>query len=174
MITLSELAEIMPYAGARASIYLEPLNAAMDEFAIDTPDRQAAFLAQIAHESGSLRYVEELASGDAYELRADLGNCRLGDGRKFKGRGLLQITGRANYETCSIALFGDRRLLETPELLEEPDNAARSAGWFWQSRGLNTLADQGAFRTITRRINGGTNGMDDRLAYWSRAKGVLA
>lgn len=174
MITLSELHEVMPYAGARAEIYLEPLNATMDEFGIDTPDRQAAFLAQIAHESGSLKYVEELASGDAYELRADLGNSRIGDGRRFKGRGLLQVTGRANYETCSIALFDDRRLLEHPELLEEPDNAARSAGWFWQSRGLSALADQGQFRLITRRINGGLNGLADRLACWERAKVVLA
>jgi putative chitinase len=174
MITLAELQEIMPYAGLRAETYLDPLNAAMDEFDINTPDREAAFLAQLAHESGSLRYVRELATGDAYEMRADLGNDRPGDGIRFKGRGLIQITGRANYRTCSTALFGDVRLLQHPELLEEPENAARSAAWFWQAKGLNALADVGAFRTITKRINGGLSGYDDRLAYWQEAKSVLA
>jgi putative chitinase len=174
MITLSELSEIMPYAGRRASLYLEPLNAAMEQFQIDTPDRQAAFLAQVAHESGSLKYVEELASGDAYEGRANLGNTAPGDGRLFKGRGLLQITGRDNYRACSLALFGDLRLLLHPEMLEEPDNAARSAAWYWRSRGLNVLADQGRFRAITRKINGGLTGLDERLAYWEKAKDVLA
>jgi putative chitinase len=174
VLTLSELQTIMPYAGLRASIYLEPLNASMDEFGIDNPDRQAAFLAQVAHESGSLKYVEELADGDAYEGRDDLGNTMPGDGRRFKGRGLLQITGRRNYYLCSQALFGDARLIDSPELLEEPDNAARSAGWFWHSNGLNALADSGAFRALTRRINGGLNGINERIAYWDRAKEVLA
>ena len=174
MITLSELQEIMLHAGARAAVFLEPFNVACAEFGIDNPDRLAAFLAQVAHESGELRYMQELASGDAYECRADLGNCKPGDGRRFKGRGLLQITGRANYERCSVALFGDQTLLTSPERLEEPESAARSAGWYWMTRGLNGLADQGAFRTITRRINGGLNGLTDRLAYWDRSREVLA
>ncbi len=174
MITLSELQEIMPHAGTRALVFLEPLNQACDEFGIDTPDRLAAFLAQVAHESGELRYVAELASGEAYEGRADLGNTEPGDGRRFKGRGLLQITGRANYTLCSVVLFGDQTLLRHPERLEEPESAARSAGWYWMTRGLNGLADRGAFRTITRRINGGLNGLADRLAYWDRSKEMLA
>lgn len=173
MLTLSELQRVMPYAGGRASIYLDPLNDSMAEFAIDNPDRMAAFLAQLAHESGSLKYVEELASGEAYEGRKDLGNTERGDGRRFKGRGLIQITGRANYLECSKALFGDDRLIHHPEVLEEPENAARSAAWYWNRHGLNTLADQQAFRTITRKINGGLNGLDDRLTYWARAKTVL-
>lgn len=174
MLTASELRAIMPHAGARVDLFLEPLNAAMQEFAIDNPDREAAFLAQIAHESGSLRYVRELASGEAYEGRANLGNTQPGDGARFRGRGLIQVTGRTNYRACSLALFRDERLLASPELLEAPELACRSAGWFWKSRGLNPLADQQAFRIITRRINGGLNGLAERLAFWERAKSVLA
>lgn len=161
----------MPYAGKRAETFLEPMNAAMDEFEINTPARQAAFLAQIAHESGSLRYVKEIASGDAYEGRGDLGNTQEGDGVRFKGRGLIQITGRANYAQCGAALGLD--LLAEPELLETPENACRSAAWFWHSRGLNELADAGEFRLITKRINGGYNGLSDRQAYYIKAKEVL-
>lgn len=175
MITLDQLRKIMPYAGPRAGVFFEPLTAAMAEFGIDTPLRQAAFLAQVAHESGSLRYVREIADGSAYEGRADLGNTEPGDGQHFKGRGLIQITGRANYRAASLALFGDDMLLiKHPQLLEEDVPACRSAAWFWWSRGLNTLADTGQFRAITRKINGGFNGYADRLAYYERAKGVLA
>ncbi len=174
-MTLDELRTVMPYAGARAATFLEPLNRTMKEFEINTTARKAAFLAQIAHESGSLRYLKEIASGDAYEGRKDLGNTENGDGKRFKGRGLLQITGRENYRKCSEALFAnDYILLDKPELLELPENACRSAGWFWESRGLNELADKGEFTTITRRINGGTNGLQDRLAHWDRALQVLA
>jgi putative chitinase len=172
-LTLLQLQKIMPYAGKRAGTYIEPLNLAMWEFGIDTPMRQAAFLAQIAHESGSLKYVREIASGEAYEGRRDLGNTEPGDGVRFRGRGLIQITGRTNYRACSLGLFGDERLLDQPELLEETVSACRSAGWFWQTMNLNALADIGAFRPITRAINGGYNGYDDRLAYYERAKAVL-
>lgn len=171
---LDQLKKIMPYAGQRAGIFFAPLVAAMAEFGIDTPIRQAAFLGQIAHESGSLKYVRELASGDAYEGRADLGNTKPGDGPRFKGRGLIQITGRTNYQACSLALFGDDRLVQTPALLEEPEAACRSAGWFWQAHRLNSLADIGGLRAITRAINGGYNGYEDRLAYYERAQAVLS
>lgn len=173
VVTLSELMRIMPYANSRAAVFLPCLNDAMEEYAINTPARQAAFLAQIAHESGSLRYVREIASGSAYEGRADLGNRRKGDGVKFRGRGLIQITGRANYQACSMALFGDDRLIKDPVLLEQPYNASRSAAWFWYSRNLNALADDGKFVTITKRINGGRNGLEERQAYYARAKEVL-
>jgi putative chitinase len=172
VITLDELKKIMPYAGRRAEFYIDHLNSAMDEFGIDTPQRQAAFLAQIAHESGSLNYVKELASGKDYEGRKDLGNVESGDGVRFKGRGLIQITGRDNYRACGQVL--DLPLIDNPELLETPENACRSAGWFWQSRGLNELADKGDFLLITKRVNGGTNGYKDRLAYYERAQEVLA
>ena len=178
-ITLDQLRAIMPHAGKRAEVFLAPLNSAMTEFEINTPVRQAAFLSQIAHESGSLRYVRELASGEAYDtgrLAERLGNTPEadGDGQRYKGRGLIQITGATNYGQCSMALYGfHRHLLDHPELLELPDAAARSAAWFWHSRGLNKLADEGNYLRITKKINGGTNGLDDRIAYWERAKKVL-
>ena len=106
-ITEEQLRYIMPGAGARAARYLKPLNVARDYFDISTPARQAAFLAQIAHESGQLRYKEEIATGRAYEGREDLGNNEEGDGVKFKGHGLMQVTGRANHEACAAALDMD-------------------------------------------------------------------
>lgn len=164
--------QIMPLAGRRATLFLAPLNAAMAEFGIDTPLRQAAFLAQVGHESGQLRHVRELASGAAYEGRTDLGNVVAGDGVRFKGRGLLQVTGRTNYAACGVALGLD--LLAAPQLLEQAAAACRSAGWFWQSRGLNRLADAGDQERVTRRINGGVNGLAERLALYQAARKVLA
>lgn len=171
MLDEATLLKIMPHAKSRVQDFLEPLNAAMREFHINTPVRQAAFLAQIAHESGELRYVEEIASGIAYEYRKDLGNTQPGDGMKFKGRGLIQITGRNNYHECGKALGVD--LITNPELLETNDLACRSAAWFWASRGLNDLADRGDFERITKRINGGLNGYQERLVYHARAKMAL-
>jgi len=161
----------MPHAKSRASIYCEKLNDAMAEFHINTIKRQAAFIAQLAHESGEFRYVKELASGTAYEGRKDLGNTHTGDGVKYKGRGLIQITGRSNYEQCGLALGVN--LISTPQVLETPEYATRSAAWFWKTRGLNELADRGEFNKITRRINGGTNGAEDRLKYYERALKVI-
>lgn len=174
MITLDQLKKIVPYAGPRAHVFLAPLNDAMTEASINTPLRQAAFIAQLAHESGSFRYVCELSSGTAYEGRADLGNTQPGDGARFKGRGLIQITGRANYRACSVVLYGDERLLDHPELLEQPMDACRSATWFWNSRNLNPLADAGSFRAITRAINGGFNGLAERQGFYEKAKAVLS
>ncbi|MED5615109.1 glycoside hydrolase family 19 protein [Janthinobacterium sp. P210005] len=170
-VTLAQLVAIMPLARARAGAFLAPLNAAMVEFGITTPARQASFLSQVGHESGQLRYVRELASGEAYEGRADLGNTQRGDGVRFRGRGLLQVTGRANYAACGKAL--DLDLLAQPELLEQVVNACRSAGWFWQTRGLNALADAGDQERVTRRINGGVNGLAERLALYREARKVL-
>ena len=174
MITLDQLRRIMPYAGDRAAIYLDPLNQAMAEFGIDTPARQAGFLAQIAHESGSLKYTREIASGATYEGRRDLGNTEPGDGMRFKGRGLIQITGRHNYRICSLALYGDERLLDKPWLLESVIGACRSAAWYWSAFGLNALADEGDIKRMTKRINGGLNGLTERMAYYAVAKEVLA
>ena len=171
-LTIEQLQAICPQSSHKTLMkYVAPLNATFLEFGIDTPEQQQRFLAQIAHESGGFFYVRELASGEAYEGRADLGNTEPGDGRKFRGRGLIQITGRANTAACSRALFGDDRLLVNPELLELPDLATRSAGWFWKSRGLNDIED---FEMLTRRINGGLNGLADRYAYLGRAKEALA
>ena len=121
MITGAQLQSIMPFAKARIPSFVAPLNAAMYEFHINSPLRQAAFIAQIAHESGELRYVKEIASGAAYEGRKDLGNTQPGDGMKFKGRGLIQITGRNNYHECGKALGVD--LITNPVLLETNDLA---------------------------------------------------
>jgi putative chitinase len=170
-VTKEQLLAILPYAKGKVDVYLPFLNAAMDEFEINTPARQAAFIAQIGHESAQFRYVEELASGAAYEGRADLGNTMPGDGVKYKGRGLIQITGKVNYIAAMLALNVD--CVSAPEMLEHPDYACRSAAWFWKTHGLNELADAGAFEKITRRINGGLNGQDDRLALWNVAKKVL-
>ena len=187
MLTLAQLLEIMPNAGKdRAAQFLPHINSAMLEFAIATPARQAAFLAQIAHESGSLRYVREIADGSAYDTRADLGNTRAEavrlarengttPGRMYRGRGLIQITGYDNYRACSQGLLGDPDMLcEHPDMLEMPTLAVRSAAWYWDSRRLNAFADAGQFETITRKINGGLNGQADRLQYFERAKRVLA
>lgn len=173
MLTREQLLAVMPFARKRVDLFLPHLVAAMDEFEINTPLRQAAFLAQVGHESGQLRYVLELASGAAYEGREDLGNVEEGDGVRFKGRGLIQITGRGNYLRCSMALFNDDRLIHFPELLEDPRHACRSAAWFWQSHGLNELADTSNFRRITRIINGGYNHYDQRLELYNNAREVL-
>lgn len=151
--------------------FLEPLNKAFDEFEINTPQRMRMFLAQIGHESGQLRYVKELASGEAYEGRADLGNTAPGDGVRYKGRGLLQITGKRNYALVSLAL--DLPLLETPEMLEQPLNAVRSAGVFWRNNNLNALCDLNLFKELTKRINGGYNGYADRYKLYQRAFDVI-
>lgn len=172
MITGDQLARIMPHASpAKLAQAFEPLTSAMAEADITTPIREAAFLAQVAHESGELRYDEELASGAAYEGRADLGNTHPGDGRHYKGRGWLQLTGRANYRAAAEALGVD--LEAQPELAATPAVAARVAGWYWTTHGLNALADQGDFRAITRRINGGLNGEAQREEYFARACQVL-
>ena len=170
-ISLAALAMIMPAAGTRCVRFLDPINDAMREFDIDSAPRKRSFLAQIAHESGQLRYTQEIASGVRYEGRKDLGNSQPGDGVRFKGRGLIQITGRANYTACMLAL--DIDCIEHPELLELPRAAARSAGWFWKAHGMNELADLGDQVKVTKRINGGTNGLPDRLAFFDAASRVI-
>ena len=170
-MTPETLLKIMPGAGPRASVYADPLTKAMDEFSISTPKRQAAFLAQVCHESGSLRYTEEIASGSAYEGRVDLGNTQAGDGIKYKGRGLIQLTGRANYIRCGDAL--GINLVESPSRLAEVALACQSAGWFWWSNRLNEEADRDRFGMLTKLINGGYNGLDDRILHWLRARKVL-
>jgi putative chitinase len=163
-----------------------------EHYQINTPIRRLCFLAQVGHESGGLFYTEELASGAAYEGRRNLGNIQPGDGVRFKGRGLIQITGRTNYKALGDALGID--LIKSPTLLGgknvtkcTPDQlkfAAMSAGWYWNSRRLNSIADLidikkpidssvnlPHFIWITKKINGGTNGLHDRLnRYKSGAK----
>jgi putative chitinase len=173
LITPDQLRAMMPRIGSRADVYAQPLNEAMQDFEINTALREAAFLAQCAHESGEFYYTHELASGEAYEGRKDLGNTEPGDGVRFKGRGPIQITGRRNYAAASLAIYGDNSLLIKPELLEQPHDGCLASAWFWSSRDLNTLADDEDFNTITHRINGGYNGINERQAYYRLAKKVL-
>ncbi|MCX7184927.1 MAG: hypothetical protein NTW90_06805 [Nitrosospira sp.] len=183
MIDVTHLKAICLTAKAeRLALFIDPLNAAMEEFEINTPLRQAAFLSQLAHESGQFRYMEELATGEAYDHRADLGNTKpqailiaqehgSTPGKWWKGHGPIQITGFDNHMACGIALGLD--LMNSPKLIAEPEGGCRAAGWFWRTHGLNKLADEGGITQITRRINGGTNGIAERLQFYARAKVVL-
>lgn len=201
-ITGTELRAIVPTLSvSKVSEYIPALNGAMQEFSINTPLRQCAFIAQTAHESaGYSAFVENLnysakalvatwpsrftaetaaayarkpekIANRAYANRLGNGNESSGDGWRYRGRGVIQITGRSNYQACGTALGLD--LLTLPELLEGIPAAFRSAAWFWNSKSLNTLADAGDFVGITKRINGGTNGLEDRLAYYGKAKTAL-
>lgn len=150
------------------------INRTLAEFDIDNFKRITCFLAQVLHESGGLKWSEELASGRAYEGRTDLGNVHAGDGVRFKGRGLIQLTGRHNYGVAGKKLGLD--LINLPQLASSDEHSARIAGWYWDSRGLNKHADVftiSAFQTITRRINGGLNGYKDRLHWWDKCRLVL-
>jgi putative chitinase len=158
-------------AAVTVTHFYAAILAGMQKGSINTPLRQAHFLAQLGHESGELRYTQELASGTAYEGRKDLGNTQPGDGMRFKGRGLIQLTGRANYTAFSKACGQD--LLTHPELLAETPLAVDVAVWFWAQHGLNALADKDDVVRITKRINGGTNGLADRQILLARTKWFL-
>jgi putative chitinase len=178
----------------------EPLQATFDKYDINSPRRQAAFLGQCAHESGNfktlqenlnysaeglmktwpsrfptLEYANQYArqsakiAGKVYNGR--LGNTNEEEAAKYLGRGLIQLTGKENYERCGLALGVD--FLSDPTLLLDPRYAAMSAGWFWNKKGLNELADQQEHGQITKRINGGTLGLDDRIAKTTKAAQAL-
>ncbi len=205
MITRAQLLAIMPNAAPAAPQYLRPLGEAMGRYAIDRPARQAAFLAQLAHESGQLRRVQENlnyawdglrkvfprhfrsdAEAQAYDRQPERianrvyanrmlnGDEASGDGWRFRGRGPIQVTGRENYRKAGQALgIG---LESDPDRMLDPATGCLAAAWFWHSRGLNTLADadsENGFREITRRINGGFLGLEERIHYWERARQVL-
>jgi putative chitinase len=158
----------------RVDRYAGPLASKMVAYAIDTSLRQAHFLAQLGHESGELRYTEELASGDAYEGRRDLGNTAPGDGQRFKGRGLIQLTGRANYQAYGDAIGRNLVDGDNPNLLAtDPELAVDVACWFWQSHGLSDLADQDDVIRITKKINGGLNGLPERERLLGRGRFFL-
>lgn len=187
-----------------AASFADDLLAVAREREITTPDREAFFLAQVAHESaGFTRLVENLnysrealqrvfkkyfpdeATAALYARQPEkiankvyggrLGNDdeASGDGWKYRGRGLIQLTGRDNYLECSLALFGDGTLVMSPDRLELPRFACESAGWFWQKHGLNEYADRDDFAGCTRRINGGLNGLEDRHAWLVKARAIL-
>ena len=147
---------------------------AMAKYNINTPLRQAHFLAQIGHESGELRFREELATGAAYENRRDLGNLTPGDGTRYKGRGLIQLTGRANYAEYSRTGGLNRDVEADPGQVASDDGLCVDvAGWYWDKKGLNALADKDDLETVTRRINGGLNRLEDRRRLLLRAKTLL-
>lgn len=150
----------------------EVLAATLDSYAINTRLRIAHFLGQTCHESAGFRTTEEFASGENYEGRADLGNTMPGDGVRYKGRGLLQLTGRANYKA-----FGDLlgvKLEGNPELAAEPILSLKIACEFWKKKSLNQLCDSDDVVELTRRINGGKNGLDERRAFTAKAKTAVA
>jgi putative chitinase len=186
-MTLGQIKEASCATTVNATKFMDAINATCTKYDISTPIRQLCFLAQVGHESGGLFFTEELASGAAYEGRKSLGNTQPGDGVRFKGRGLIQITGRANYGAVGKALGVD--FIKNPTLLggknvtvctaQQIQNASLSAGWFWNSRKLNAIADTiniakpidsgtnlANFILLTKKINGGTNGLHDRLTRY--------
>lgn len=188
-----------------------PMLATFERFDISTPERQAGFIGQCQHESGSFKRVRENLNYSARALRSmfgkhritdeecekygrtddqpankemiantiyggewgakNLGNTEPGDGWQFSGRGVIQLTGRANYQKLSDAVGVD--FINSPHLLEQPEYAILSAGWFWDSKNLNQYADEQDWLTLTKRINGGTIGLEDRVAHIERALAVL-
>jgi putative chitinase len=169
------LQAIMPLAtNGVLDVYGPRFPICFETYEIDTPLRQAHFLAQVAHESASLRCTEEEATGDAYEGRVDLGNTQPGDGRRFKGRGLIQLTGRANYRDYGAAIgldllsdAGARKVASDPAL------AVDVAGWFWDTHELNAVADRDDVEQVTRVVNGALNGLAERRRFLARAKFCL-
>ena len=178
-LTAQQLKGIMPHASsAKINSFAPHLTAALEWGKINTCARQAAFLAQLAQESGELQYMEELASGSAYEGRRDLGNTQPGDGKRFKGRGPIQLTGRNNYRAAGKALGLD--LEKNPASVATPEVGFKVATWFWNSRGLSFWADknnQAAFDQITLRVNGcikcKATHKDRRDSFWRKAKSIL-
>lgn len=175
LVTPRQLTDLYGCPFIRAANFATHLNAAMWSAGIVTPERIRMFLSQVGHESGRLRYVREIWGPTPaqlrYEGRKDLGNTEPGDGQRFLGRGLIQITGRANYQAVSNSLEQD--FVTYPALLEGHEWASLSAAWFWDVKRLNKLADAGDFEGVTRRINGGLNGFDDRKALYEAAQSII-
>lgn len=178
LITKKQFAACFPHArAADIEKYWPYAIEVLTRYDITNKRRVAAFFAQICHESGSLRYNHEIASGEAYEGRKDLGNEFPGDGVKYKGTGLIQLTGRENFKLLGLAFGQD--FINQPELLLEPKWSFMSAGWFWNTRALNRIADIDGFLTISKKINGVNkstgfpNGWADRQICWEICKKAL-
>lgn len=180
-LTEDQFTAIVPLARHKVDIFLVPLNAAMEEFGITDRLDVAAFVATCAHESASFQFMREIASGAAYEGRDDLGNTEPGDGVKFPGRGPIQTTGRANYGDASMKLYGDHRLLVTPELLEQPIDGCRASAYFWHKHNIERYSLVGDFDGVSDAVNrghktatvGDSNGWADRLAFYNRCLAEL-
>lgn len=183
LVTPEQFKAMFPISGSKLQDkYYPDLENALRKFQINTPPRIAAFLAQVAHESGNLVYTQELADGHAYDNRKDLGNTRpeaiaiakaagKSPGEFLKGEGLIQVTGYNNLLKCGEALGIDA--VHNPELLRELPYAWLSAAWFWNVHNCNALADAGLFGHITQTINGGFNGQKERVLYWNRNQVVM-
>ena len=174
MITLCKEDILHLYAindSGRTSALIGWMLSEMPAHDISNAFRTASYLAQVGHESGRLKYLEEIASGKAYEGRTDLGNVHKGDGVRYKGRGLIMVTGRYNYQRCGEWLGID--LESHPQLLSEPEWAVKSSLWFWDVHGLNAYADNDDLRGQTKVINGGYNGYEDRQQLYVRALRIL-
>jgi len=154
-----------------ASSTLSDLNSCCSRFDISTPARIRHFLSQCSHESACGRYTKELASGQAYEGRSSLGNTQKGDGPRFKGAGFIQLTGRSNYQAFAN-FMGDQSIMQGVDYVAT-HYPWTSAGFWWHRNGMNKLCDQGAsVDTITKRVNGGYNGLEDRRMYYNRAANI--
>lgn len=182
VLTGKQLIEIMPRLAKEPKALeqlIEPLNDALVRFSINTPMRVAAFLATVAHESGEFRWMEEIWGPNKQQIKYDppgnlakrLGNTEPGDGKRYKGRGPIQLTGRANYRHFGKLL--GLPLEGKPGLAAQLDHGIMIAACFWSARDLNALADREQFTKITERVNGGRNGLAERLAYFNKAKAVL-
>lgn len=162
---------------ANVTAWLPDINAAMAEAGIDTPQRAAAFLAQVGQETAGFDTLTEYSDGSDYNGRADLGNTQPGDGQKYKGRGGLQLTGRHNYELASQALGVD--FVNHPELVADPQYAFATAAWYWTSHNLNDVADKtnpkdpASIDPVSKIINGGSHGQDVRRDHFARACEIL-
>ena len=167
------------FSGARAEAQAGIIGAISSHFAptlshykISSRLRIAHFMAQVTHECAGFRTTEEFASGAAYENREDLGNVHRGDGRRYKGRGLIQLTGRANYRNIGQKL--DLPLEDDPQLAAEPLTSLKIACEYWRMRKINTVADRDDLIKATRLVNGGLNGLEDRRNYLRKANNALA
>lgn len=181
-LTQAQLRRAVPSVfGAHIDEFVASFNQWAIPMGIDTPLRMAHYLAQVFHESGCLRYNEEIASGDAYEGRKDLGNTQKGDGRRFKGRGYIQLTGRTNYINFNASDCCTEDVVAHPEKVAKfPLNQIASM-WFWERNGLSAIADQDngqntaeVCKKITKRVNGGLNGYSERFYYLRRFKKEFA
>ena len=178
IITVELLRKIMTQLKlTKAEAYIDPLNRAMAEFNITTRLRVSAFIAQLAHESMEFLYMEEIASGRAYDITVnpkkakELGNTHPGDGRRYKGRGPIQLTGRSNYRRAGNDL--GLNLEGNPTIVATPSVGFRVAGWYWKTRDLNTYADAKNFWDLTYRINAARKHYSNRKMYYDRALVVL-
>ena len=203
LLNSQQLDALLP-GNINAESWLEPLNTILPTVGIDNEHRIAAFMAQCGHESADFTKLHEVLNYNAaglmatwpsrfdgptaieyahqsekignkvYANRLGNGDEKSGDGWKFRGRGLIQVTGKSNYAACSKAIFGDYRLLDDPTVVEtDKETAIKSAAWFWNLNDLSALADNGYIREMTKKINGGYLGIEDRISRYTAAKTIL-